>query len=152
MSKTSESFNRGLKGQGWAQPLEHFANLDLLNAWIVHFGTWKRLISKAVTVKTDGDSKLFCLTLRGLGGLHVLLLACLVNFSTVLNCRGWNCMWGCRVFFQFLKSGGQKKVRLWNLGKKWGLGVGDRVGGQTHFFSLNVILRTFVYLIYVCFA
>ena len=116
------------------------------------FGTWKRLISKAVIVKTNGDSKLFCLTLGGLGGLHVLLLACLVNFSTVLNCRGWNCMWWCRVFFQFLKSGGQKKVRLWNLGKKWGLGVGDRVGGETHFFSLNVILRTFVYLIYVCFA
>ena len=61
-------------------------------------------------MKTNGDSKLFCLTLGGLGGLHVLLLACLVNFSTVLNCRGWGLIkWkGVKVgiSFKFFKRSG----------------------------------------------
>ena len=40
-------------------------------------------------------------------------------------------------------------MRLWNLGKKWGLGVGDRVGGQTHFFFSECNSKNFC-LSYLC--
>ena len=69
--------------------------------------------------------------LEGEGRLHVLI-ARLVNFSTVFHCRGFNYMWRCSFFLQLLTWWGRKKARLWNLGNltlKWGLGL--RVVGNS---------------------
>ena len=89
---TEQSFNwRALGGRS---PWVILQTWTLSTLGYCFSDAWKRIVSKAVIVKTNEDRKLllFYLIFEGGGARLYFLFACLVNYFTVLNCSGWNYM------------------------------------------------------------
>ena len=159
--------------------LEH-SPWKILQTWIFSTlgyclsGSWKRLISKIVIVRTNDNNKLLLLYLifeRVRGRLRVLF-TWYVNYSTVPNCRG-NELYVredvCAPVFEMERSNQNDIVELWTFSLKlgwlsgvvvrtfslklgwllisWRWGSGWRINS---FFALSVILRTLVYPIICC--
>ena len=115
--------------------MENFANLDLLNAWILlllfylPFGEGKRGAATCFISVLDQDSdKNFRAWPRQ-------------NYSTVLNCMGWNYNVAVEVFHPISKMKRSKQndiAKLWKYSLRTGgcyLNGGMGLGGgeQTHF-------------------